>query len=167
MINKYFILLLFVLLIFPAHALGFCPVCTVAVGAGVGLSRWLKIDDIITGIWIGAFIVSTIGWTINYLNNKKIRFKGRIILITISYYALIILPLYYTNIVGHPYNKYLGLDKLVFGIIIGTIVFLMGYAFHKFLMKKNHNKVYFLMQKVVIPVSFLAIASAIFYFITR
>ena len=162
-----FIFVLFVLLVIPKFVDAFCPVCTVAVGAGLGLSRWLKIDDIVTGIWVGAFIVSTIGWTINYLNSKNIKFKGRIILIITSYYTLIIIPLYYTNVIGHPYNRYLGIDKLVFGIMVGTIVFLLGFAFHKYLMKHNHNKVYFLMQKVVIPVVFLAIASGIFYFITK
>ena len=35
-----------------------CPVCAVAVGVGLGLSRWLKIDDAISGLWIGALIVS-------------------------------------------------------------------------------------------------------------
>ncbi len=30
-----------------------CPICTIAVGAGVGFSRYLGIDDTIAGLWIG------------------------------------------------------------------------------------------------------------------
>lgn len=37
-----------------AKAQAVCPVCTVAVGTGVGLSRWLGVDDTITGLWLGA-----------------------------------------------------------------------------------------------------------------
>ena len=48
-----------------------CPVCAVAVGFGLGLSRWLKIDDAISGLWIGALIVSLsfilAKWTRKYL----------------------------------------------------------------------------------------------------
>jgi len=36
--------------LFAEKALAVCPICTVAVGAGVGLSRWLGIDDTIN--WI-------------------------------------------------------------------------------------------------------------------
>ena len=57
-----------------------CAVCTIAVGSCVGLARWLKIDDRITGIWVGALIVSLIAWAIHYLDKKNIHFKGRKIL---------------------------------------------------------------------------------------
>jgi len=50
--------------------LAVCPLCTVAVGAGVGLSRWLGIDDVITGLWIGGLIVSLIAWSENWLDKK-------------------------------------------------------------------------------------------------
>ena len=33
------------ILSYGTKALAICPVCTVAVGAGIGLSRWLGIDD--------------------------------------------------------------------------------------------------------------------------
>ena len=43
-----------------------CPICTIAVCAGVGLSRWLGIDDMVTGLWLGGLFVllsiSTIAW---------------------------------------------------------------------------------------------------------
>ncbi len=50
-----------------------CPVCTIAVGAGIGLSRWLGVDDLISGLWIGGLIVSLIGMTILWLNKKNLK----------------------------------------------------------------------------------------------
>jgi len=156
------------LVLFSAKsALAICPICTIAVGAGVGLSRWLGIDDTITGLWIGALIVSSIAWTINWMNKKNIRFKGRKILITLAYYLIIIVPLYWQGIIGHIYNKIWGIDKLVFGIIVGSVVFLASVLWYQNLKKKNNDKAYFPFQKVAMPVGFLIIFSAILYFLTK
>jgi len=52
--KKILISFLSVLVIFNTNQVfAVCPVCTVAAGAGVGLSRWLGIDDIIIGLWVG------------------------------------------------------------------------------------------------------------------
>jgi len=55
-----------------AKAFAICPVCTIAIGAGLGLSRWLGVDDVISGIWIGGLLVSTSLWTVNWLRSKKL-----------------------------------------------------------------------------------------------
>ncbi|MFH0969779.1 MAG: hypothetical protein V1804_04685 [Patescibacteria group bacterium] len=157
----------FFFLLFSSSAKAICPICTITVGAGVGLSRWLGIDDTITGIWIGALIVSSIMWTINWMNSKNIRFKGRKIIITAGYCLIILVPLYWKGIIGHYFNKIWGIDKLLLGIIIGSIVFLASALWYQNLKKKNNDKAYFPFQKVVMPVGFLAIFSAIFYFITK
>ncbi len=148
-------------------ALAICPICTLAVGAGVGFSRWLGIDDVITGIWIGALLVSITIWTINWMNEKNYKFKGRKILITLSYYLIIIIPLYWKGIMGHYFNKILGVDKLLFGIIVGSLVFLGSVWWYEEMKKENNDKPYFPFQKVAMPVGFLAIFSAIFYFLTK
>lgn len=153
--------------IFSNNAQAICPVCTIAVGAGVGLSRWLGIDDTITGLWIGAIIVSSIAWTINWMNKKNFRFKGRKISITLGYYLIIFVPLYWKGIIGHDYNKIWGIDKLVFGVVVGSIVFLVSVLWYNNLKKKNNDRAYFPFQKVAMPVGFLAIFSAILYFITK
>ena len=144
-----------------------CAVCTIAVGSCVGLARWLKIDDRITGIWVGALIVSLIAWTIHYLDKKNIRFKGRKILTAVLWYAFTIVPFYFTGLIGHPLNKCWGIDKLLFGIIFGTIIFVIANLLHNHLKKKNNNKSYFPLQKAAFPVGFLAIASLIIYLIIR
>ncbi|MDI6603185.1 MAG: hypothetical protein QME57_03675 [Patescibacteria group bacterium] len=150
------------LLLIPKLTQAVCPACTVAVGAGVGLCRYLTIDDLISGTWIGGLITSLIIWTINWLDKKKIRFLFRKIIISSLFYSIVIIPLYWLGIMGHPENKFFGLDKLLFGIITGSIVFLVSFFFHNFLVKKNQGKSFFPFQKVLIPILFLVILSLIF-----
>ena len=166
--RKKFLLALFVLLFsfsFLNQARAFRPVCTVAVGAGVGLCRYLGIDDLISGTWIGGFLMSLTLWTIEWLNKKKIKFLFRKILVFVFWYGITIFPLYFLGIMGHPENKFFGIDKLLFGIISGSFVFLISVLFHNFLVKKNQGKSFFPFQKVVIPILFLSFLSLIFYFI--
>jgi len=145
-----------------AHAV--CPVCTVAVGAGLGLAEWLGIDDSISGLWVGGLIVSLIIWTINWLNSRGIRFRTRKILVTIGYYLIIILPLYWKGYIGkNLFNKLCGIDRLLFGIILGSFLFLAGVIIHNYLRKKNENKSYFRGQKIVLAILPLIIASIILY----
>lgn len=164
-----YIIIISLFLLLPlasAKAVPICIICTAAVGAGVGLSRWLGVDDAIAGLWIGGLTVSISLWTINWLNGKNIKFFGRQPLIFIIYYASIIWPLYHYNIAGHPSNKLWGIDKLLFGIIIGTIGFIIAVVINESLKKNHAGRVYFPFQKVVIPVGLLAILSLTLYLIT-
>jgi len=140
-----------------------CPVCTIAVAGGVGLCRYLGIDDLISGVWIGALLFSLFLWSIDWLNKKKIKFLFRKPLIFAFWYGLVIFPLMKIGIIGHPQNTFLGVDKLIFGIFSGTIVFLISILFENHLKKKNQGKAYFKFQKVVIPISFLLVLSLIFW----
>jgi len=140
-----------------------CPVCTVAVGAGVGLCRWLGIDDVLSGIWIGGLIISMIGWTLNWLERKQIRFKFRWLAVSLFFYLLIILPFWRTGIIGHPLNTFWRIDKLILGIIFGSLAFLLAVGLNAFLKKKNQGKVFFPFQKVILPLAFLVITTFIFH----
>jgi hypothetical protein len=162
--KKNFLLLALVLFAAVPFAHAVCPVCTVAVGAGLGLAEWLGIDDSISGLWIGALIVSMSIWTINWLNKKEIRFKGRKILIFLGYYLIVILPLWLKGKIGHPYNKVCGIDKLLFGIILGSILFSAGVLLHNYMRKRNDNVSYFKGQKIAFAVMPLIIASIILYY---
>lgn len=144
-----------------------CPVCTVAVACALGLSRWLKIDDSVTGLWIGGLLVSTSIWTIQYLRKKKWTFKGMPIATFIFYYLTVILSLHWTKMLGITTNCFWGMDKLLWGMIVGSILFLAGVAFSSYLKKKNNDKVYFPFQKVVMPIIPLLIMSLVFYLITK
>ena len=149
----------------PAHAI--CPVCTVAVGAGLGLSRWLGISDSVTGVWAGALLFSVSMWTINWLRSKKISFKGMGPIVFAVYYGITLVPLYLTGVIGHPFNDIFGIDKLVFGILIGSFVFMVAVWGYETIKKKNGGKAWFPFQKVAMPVVFTAVASLIMYLIDK
>ena len=144
-----------------------CPVCVIAVGSCVGLARWLKIDDTISGLWIGGLIVSLIAWTLSWFDKKQWRFWGREIWVVVFYFASVIIPFYYKGFIGHPLNKCGGVDKILLGMTIGSAGFLAGMIIHYFLKKHHGGRVYFPFQKVVMSLIPLAILSAVFYFITK
>jgi hypothetical protein len=159
-------------LLLAKQVLAVCPICTIAVGAGVGLSRWLGIDDTITGLWVGGLIVSMITWTESWLEKKNIHFKGRVFVNILAYYILIVIPLYYSGIMGHPQNQLFcfgdfNIDKLLFGIITGSLAFWFGAEWYFYLKEKNNNHAYFPFQKVIMPILPLIILSVIYYFLTK
>lgn len=152
----------------PARAI--CPVCIVAVGAGLGLSEYLGIDDSIAGLWIGGLLVALSVWTINYFNNKKWTWGNknlRDLTIFLLYYVLTIWPLWAKNLIGPLGHRLFGIDKLILGIIVGSIFFALANWAYQGLKAKNNGHAYFPYQKVVMPVATLLILSFIFYFITR
>jgi hypothetical protein len=150
-----------------ANAYAVCPLCTIAVGVGVGLSRWLGIDDTISGVWIGGLTVSFILWTIAWFNQKNWHFRGRDLLIVFVYYAMVAIPFYHLEVVGHPLNRLWGMDKLLLGLVLGSITFLGGHLAYVFLKQRHGGHAYFPFQKVVMPVSPLIFFSIFFWLITR
>ncbi len=169
--KKFFIILTsFLSFLIVKPVLAVCPVCAIAVGAGIGFSRWLGIDDMITGLWVGALTVSLIMWTISWFKKKNISFKGRDIITILAYYLLIVVPLYFLDFIGNPLNILCGcpvFDKLVVGIILGSLAFWFLANYYEDLKARNNNRAYFPFQKVVMPVGFLIILSFVFYFLTK
>lgn len=142
-----------------------CPVCTVAVGAGLSISRLIGIDDTITGIWIGGLIISSGLWIADWLGKKNWKIPQKETISVSLFFLFVILPLYWAKIIGLPGNTLWGIDKILLGTVIGLIVFLIGVLIDKWLRKTNNNKVYIYYQKVIIPVLLLSIVSFIFYLI--
>ena len=166
--KKIFFVLVSGILFFKATgALALCPVCTFAVGAGVGLSRYFGIDDIITGLWIGGLLTSMSLWTIDWLKRKNKKFKGMALTIFAAYYILTIVPLFFTNIMGHPMNTFLGVDRLLAGIIGGSLVFFGASHWYFYLKKNNNDRAYFPFQKVAMTVGGLILVSLIAYFLNK
>ena len=143
-----------------------CPVCAVAVGVGVGFSRYLGIDDTITGVWVGGLVLAMSLWTIDWLDRKKIQFNGRAFITTLAFYALSVLPLYWMGIMGHPGNVFFGVDKILLGVLVGSAVFLASVSWYEDLKKKNGGHAYFPFQKVAMPIGALLAASLLFYLLT-
>lgn len=155
--------------LFSKQALAVCPICTVAVGAGVGFSRSLGVDDSIIGLWIGGLTVSMIIWTISWLKEKNIKFRFSSIITTILYYSIVVLPLYFMGIMASPFSSLCacGVDKIFLGVIVGSLGFLFGANWYKEIKENNNNRAYFPFQKVVMPIAPLLIMSIIFYLITK
>lgn len=153
------------LIINKAYAI--CPVCTIAAASFVGLSRYFGVDDAITGIWIGGFLLSSSLWFNNALKKKHVRFPFKKYVIIISFYLVVILPLYWFHLIGIPGNTLWNIDKLLLGIFVGSIVFIFGVFIDLVLRTLNDCKVYFYFQRIMIPISLLLIATVIFYFITK
>lgn len=157
-----------------------CPVCTVTVVAGLWLSRTLGIDDVITSLWIGGFILSFSFITISWIEKSKWREKiygimckykcglteHQALHVTIigSMYALVLIPLYFSHTIGIYKNTLWGIDKILLGTAIGSVVFLAGVWADKKVRKMRDGKQLFIFQKVVFPVVSLLLASLFLYF---
>lgn len=152
---------------FVAKVYAVCPVCTVAVIGGVVIAEKYGIDNTITGVWIGGLTVSLILWTINWLQKRKINFKGIDSVVSLVYFILIPVPLFLKDFIGNPHKTIWGVDKLLLGMVVGSIVFYSSASLYEILKKNNNNKPYFPFQRVVMPIAALLIFSLIFYFITR
>lgn len=151
----------------PAHAV--CPICTVAVAGGLGLSRYFGIDDSVIGVWSGGLMVSLTLWTIDWLNRKKFAFTKHLsnqltkLLVFLFWVLLTYPPLFWAGIIGHPFNTIFGIDKLIFGSILGFFAFLLGVWGDK-KVRAIKGKQLFNFQKVVFPVISLLIVSLVLYF---
>ena len=164
----YFLSPLPLFLALPAKAV--CPVCVVAVGAGLGLSEYLGIDDSIAGLWVGGLLFALSVWTYDWLKKKpwaKGWEKALLILSFLFYYVLTIWPLYSYDFIGQAGNVLWGLDKLLLGIIIGSLFFLLASEGYRQLKNANGGKPHFPYQKVAMPVATLAILSFVFYLLTK
>ncbi len=147
-----------------AHAV--CPVCTVAVASGLGISRWLRIDDSVTSIWIGGLTLSSGLWLADWIGKKGWKVPYKEALSVFLFFLFVIPPLYWSKMIGLTSNTLWGIDKVLLGTIVGSVIFLFGVWLDKWLRTTNNGKVYVYYQKVIIPVFLLLVASFIFYLIT-
>lgn len=145
-----------------------CPVCTVGVVTGLGVSRLLGIDDTIISLWIGSLILSLTFVSIEWVNKKwpKLNVKKWQIFVFSSMYILVLLPLKFNGSIGIAGNTFLGIDKIIFGVVAGSLIFLLGIAVDKKL-RIFFGRQLFKFQKVVFPVAFLILISAVMFFATK
>lgn len=153
-------------LCFATAANAFCPVCTVAVGAGLEGARVLGVADIITGLWAGGLMLSLAAWTANYMYAHGVRSRLAYLLNYIVYYGL--LALIYFLPVGHPTLKFnattmWGVDQFLLGAIIGSLVFWLAGKWYERIKARNGGHAWFPFQKVVWPLGALAITTLVFW----
>ena len=165
-LQKFLIIAVFVMM-FASVAQAVCPVCTVVVGAGLEGARLLGVDDVLTGIWAGGFTLSLFFWTAGWLKKHNVNnMFWQIIVPFILYYGLLACVYLLPGITFGAATLW-GIDKFLLGIIVGTIAFYFGARWYRSIKRNNGGHAQFAFQKVVVPLSFLAIATVVFWFITK
>lgn len=147
-----------------------CPVCTVAVGAGLEGARLLGVEDVITGIWAGGLTVSLIGWTANYMKKRGVTNKMWYVLNVAAYYLLLMMVYWFP--IGNPVVLFgdkcmWGIDQFLLGIIVGSVVFVAMALWYERIKKNNGGHAWFPFQKVAWPFGGLVIATVVFWAIIK
>ncbi|MBU0963163.1 MAG: hypothetical protein KKD48_04640 [Nanoarchaeota archaeon] len=166
------------LIVIIPDATAHCPLCTGAAVAGVEVARVIGVDDSIVGLLLGAVIISSALWFNKWLK-KKIDFPLQEIIIVILSLLMIIIPFYYAGIITNAamvksmpdYHSMFGLgifgiDKLMIGIIIGSIAVWSAFTLSDSI-KKQKGKVLWPYQGLSFMLIILFILSLIFWLITK
>lgn len=149
---------------FPPAVYAQCPVCVVTVGGGLFIAKKLGIDDLLVSIWLSALNTAIALWFASAMKNKILKNGWGW---AIAFYILTIGGLVMTKQIGHKFNTFLGIDKVVFGLTVGLVISLLAIVMDRVIRIKNKGKVLFYYQKVIIPLVLLIVTTGIFkYLIT-
>lgn len=165
--------LLFAMLAFVAAmpvASAVCPVCTIAVGAGLEGARLIGVEDVITGIWAGGLTLSLIGWTANYMRKRGVKSPVWYVLNFVIYYGLLAMVYFVPS--ANPIVRFnemcmWGIDQFLLGAIVGSIVFFVMQVWYEKIKRNNGGHALFPFQKVAMPFVGLLVATLIFWAIIR
>ncbi|MFQ6703484.1 MAG: hypothetical protein ACLRFP_00140, partial [Alphaproteobacteria bacterium] len=82
---KKFLIAIFALIPAKVMANPACPVCTIAIGAGLDIARRLGVPDSVVGLWAGALLTLLGYWMLKWMDKKNWHFPGRdVVVICIS-----------------------------------------------------------------------------------
>lgn len=156
-------LLLTTYFLLPRTALAHCPLCTAGAGAGLFLSRWLGIDDSITGVWMAAFLAASSLWAANSIKKKYI--PGQNTLIYLAVFASTIWSFYAFKLVSEHSGLIMGVPNLIFGMVLGGVVFYLTDILN-LVIRKIWQKSLFPYQSIVFSLgSMFLLSLALFIFI--
>jgi len=152
----FFLLFMTVNFLFPPPVLAQCPVCIVTVGGGMLLAKKLGIDDLLVSIWISALNTALAFWLA-----PKIKKLSHPYLLSLIFYLLSLAYFKFTDQLGHPANRLLGVDKIFLGQTVGF--FVLGLANHAYLyLKKRLARPPFPYAKVVFPTAAIFLVTVVF-----
>ncbi len=137
-----------------------CPICTVAIGAALPITRRMGVPDAVVGVWVGAFLAIMGYWIIKFMDGRGWRFAGRNALVLALSVATI--GFAYVGTVTYSPCLYFGvirIDPLLLGTLIGAALFIVTEKLYDWMKEKNGGHAHFPFEKVVLPVIALAIAS--------
>ena len=137
-----------------------CPVCIVTVGGGLLIAKKLGIDDLLTALWISGLNTAISFWFVSFIKKPKILqnpflWTAIMFISTLFYFTL-------TKQMYHKNNTFLHIDKVLVGLVMGMIVWLLGIGADRAIRKYNNGKVLFYYQKVIVPLFLLIASTGIF-----
>ncbi len=137
--------------------------CPITISTGLWLSRYLGIDDLTLGFWLGALILSLSYQFYLFLKKRKFTFPFSFLIILVVFWFLSFWPILNKINWTQKENFFCGLPRVIFGTLLGMLVlFLSDFLNNKFLEKYHQGKVYFPYQRVIVPLIVLIIMSIIF-----
>ncbi len=146
-------------LLTPSPLQAHCPLCVAGAAVGVSLTRYVGVDDSITGVWVAALLGATSLWFYTWLMGKKIKQieKYKEILRPLIYVLVFVTTLwsFYKFQLIIRMSQIFGLDKLTFGMLAGGVLF--------YLVDSVKIKHYFAYQKIVISLGSMTILSLLIY----
>ena len=137
-----------------------CPVCIVTVGGGLFLAKKLGIDSLLTALWISALNTAISFWFVSYI--KKPKFLKNPYLWTVILFGSTWGYLAASKQMYHLRDTFLHVDKVLFCLVGGVVVWILGMGLDKLSRKMNGGKILFFYQKVIIPVFVLILTTGIF-----
>ncbi|KKQ98256.1 MAG: hypothetical protein UT24_C0007G0016 [Candidatus Woesebacteria bacterium GW2011_GWB1_39_12] len=148
-----------ILLGFPKEIQAHCPLCVAGAAAGITLTRWVGVDDSITGIWIGAFLGASAFWLLRLLGQRNKIFFNRFV--GAGIYILIFITTlwsFYKFKLVIRMDSIFGFDKLTFGMVLGSAVFYLVDLVNIILKRKN-GKSLFPYQSMVFSLGSIVVTS--------
>ena len=145
----------------PAYAQ--CPICIVTVGGGMLLAQKLGIDALLISIWISALNVAISFWLATKFKNKLFK-NGHFL----SFILLATTLIYFqtTGQIGHLANRLFGVDKIIFGQLLGTFsMMLANHSYQAIKTKLGHTP--FPYAKVVFPFGTVLFITLVFKFLFK
>ena len=137
-----------------------CPVCTIAIGTALPIAHRLGVPDMVAGIWVGAFLAILGYWIIKFFDKRGWNFPGRnALILTLSVASIGFIYLGTTPYNPCSYFGFLRIDPVLFGTIIGAILFIITEKAYDFMKARNNGHAHFPFEKVVLPIVVLSIAS--------
>ncbi len=146
-------------LFLSSAAFAHCPLCVGATGMAVATARFYGINDMITGLFVGVFMLSTALW-VHIALKKRNKGKNYVPLqapaIIISSILMMLVTFYFT---GNWAGTMFGMSTIVVGTLIGSFVSSVTFLLHDLFRAMNNNRNYVPFQPIllVFAAAFLAV----------
>lgn len=137
-----------------------CAVCTIAVGASLGIARKLGVEDNIVALWAGAMLALVGYWAILWCNKKKWNFWGRdALMMLLSVGSIGFMYVEQLMYMPRPILYVFYMDPFLFCTIAGALLFIYTEKLYFWMKDRNGGHAHFPFEKVVLPLVVLFGAS--------